>query len=380
MQPKAIGKYEIRRTIGRGGMGIVYEGYDADIDRRVAVKTLLPQLLADDAGDFLERFKREAQAAARCMHPNIVAVLEYGQHEGNPFIVMEYVDGRQLEDILGRQSLSLKQSLLIAGDVLKALHAANQSGITHRDVKPANIMVLANGHAKLADFGIARLDMNTALTQVGMVVGTPKYMAPEQATGLAADHRSDLFSLTLILVELLQQATLPAGTPVSHLQPPPSLPPGIKLDTSAPMPSAFLPLIADGMHPDIDRRVPSARVYVERLRSAIQNLTEPPEALRLEPDRTVISAPDPDSFAPTDSTTGLFEESSMETGVVSAISSDRLEAITVDLGKHLKDDPRPIVKNHTDTAISYAEFILGLADEIPKARGRRKFTSRWLQD
>ena len=381
MQPQKIGKYEIRRTIGRGGMGVVYEGYDPDIDRRVAVKTLLPQLLVDDTAiDFLERFRREARAAARCLHPNIVTVLEYGQHADSPFIVMEYVDGWQLEEVLGREELTLKQALVIAGDVLKALHAAAQSGITHRDVKPANVMVLANGHAKLADFGIARLNINTALTQVGMVVGTPKYMAPEQAAGLAADHRSDLFSLTLILVELLQRARLPTGTPTGYPTPPSALPPGINLDTSMPVPMAFLPLVTDGLQPDPDRRVSSARAYVEQLQSAIRNLADPPARVGLDSEKTVIHPATPQAFGTTDAAIMPLYEADLDTGIVSGIRSDRLQAITEDLGGYLKTDPRPVVKSHTNTALSYAELILGLADEIPKARARRKFTSRWLKD
>ncbi|NJM11025.1 MAG: serine/threonine protein kinase [Synechococcaceae cyanobacterium SM1_2_3] len=204
-RPERIGRYRLVSVLGRGAMGVVYLGYDEAIDRQVAIKTIHRRLLAsDDGAEWLERFRREVRAAGRCLHPNIVTIFEYGEEEGVPYIVMEYVQGHELRDYLKeRQPLPPANAIAVIVQVLQALGHAHANGIVHRDIKPANIILLADNQVKVTDFGIARMEAGTGMTQVGMMVGTPGYMSPEQFQGKEADRRSDLFAVGVVLFELL---------------------------------------------------------------------------------------------------------------------------------------------------------------------------------
>ena len=203
--PPRIGRYRIRGLLGRGAMGVVYLGHDTVIDRPVAIKTIHRRLLQGEEGsEWLARFQREVRAAGRCLHPNIVTVFEYGEEESAPYIVMEYVQGRELRDYLKeRKPLPLTTAVAVILQVLRALGHAHASGVVHRDIKPGNIILLADGQVKVADFGIARLETGIGLTQNGMVVGTPGYMAPEQFRGEETDPRTDLYAAAVVLFELL---------------------------------------------------------------------------------------------------------------------------------------------------------------------------------
>ena len=206
--PQKLGKYEIRRELGSGAMGVVYEGWDPGIARRVAIKTVKrDQLDRAEAGEILARFQREAQAAGRLSHPNIVAIYEYGEEAGaegsTAFIAMEFIEGRELKDHFDAdERFPLPEIGRIMGQLLAALGHAHQHGIVHRDIKPANIILLKDGTVKVADFGIARIESSN-LTQAGAVLGTPAYMSPEQFMGQTVDGRSDLFSAAVILYQFL---------------------------------------------------------------------------------------------------------------------------------------------------------------------------------
>ena len=202
--PKSIDKYNILTILGHGAMGIVYKGYDQEIDRHVAIKVLHPHLITGEMGDeYVERFKHEVKAAAKCLHQNIVTIFNCGETSGTPYMVMEYVQGIDLREILkSRQQFTLTQTIGMICHVLDALFAAHEMGIVHRDIKPANILLLDNGTVKVTDFGVARID-DSDLTQVGDVIGTPSYMSPEAKAGALVDHRSDLYSVALVLLELL---------------------------------------------------------------------------------------------------------------------------------------------------------------------------------
>jgi eukaryotic-like serine/threonine-protein kinase len=203
--PARLGKYEILRELGQGAMGIVYAGRDPIIDRQVAIKTLKrEQIERSEADEVIARFKREAQAAGRLNHPNVVAIYEYGEEaDGTAFIAMEFVQGRELKEVFDAdERVSLPMVGRIMGQLLAALEHAHRNGVTHRDIKPANIIMLADGTVKVADFGVARLESSN-LTQAGTVMGTPSYMSPEQWTGQTVDGRSDLFSAGVVLYQLL---------------------------------------------------------------------------------------------------------------------------------------------------------------------------------
>jgi serine/threonine protein kinase len=198
---KQIGRYVIKGRIGRGGMGMVYRGLDEALEREVAVKTLTAEGLLDE--DSKRRFEVEAKAAAKLQHPNIVVVYERGEDRGVPFIAMELLPGTDLEALLrSGEELLLAEKLQIVIQVCRGLAYAHARSIVHRDIKPSNIRLLDDGTVKIMDFGIAKLE-GTHLTRTGMVVGTVHYMSPEQVRGQKLDGRSDVFSLGVILYELL---------------------------------------------------------------------------------------------------------------------------------------------------------------------------------
>ena len=199
------GRYELLRRIARGGMADVYLARDASLDRQVAVKVLFPEFANDPS--FVERFRREAKAAANLNHPNIVGIYDWGQEQGTYYIVMEYVVGRSMADVLRSTGpLSPDRAAEIASDVAEALSSAHSAGLVHRDVKLGNIIVSDDGQVKVADFGIATALAQRAgdnLTHIGSVMGTATYFSPEQARGKALDGRSDLYSLGVVLYEMI---------------------------------------------------------------------------------------------------------------------------------------------------------------------------------
>jgi serine/threonine-protein kinase len=201
---RSIGRYRIEALLGTGAMGEVYRAHDPAIDRLVAIKVVRPELVAGSGGEqLLERFRREARAAGRRSHPNIVAIWDFGDDNGTPFLVMELVEGQSLDQIVKSfGSLEPRRSVAIIIQVLSALGFAHGNGIVHRDIKPSNIMILPGDQVKVADFGIARLDASE-FTIVGDLLGTPAYMAPEQLSGGPIDHRTDLFATGVILFEML---------------------------------------------------------------------------------------------------------------------------------------------------------------------------------
>jgi serine/threonine protein kinase len=205
-ETKRLGRYEIVAELGRGAMGVVYKARDPQIDRLVAVKTVsLSGQEPDAEKEFRMRFMHEAQAAGRLHHPGIVAIFDVGENpeNRNPYIVMEYVAGEPLNRILAREKkLPLETALQLAEKVADALDYAHAQGVIHRDIKPANILVTNDGQPKIADFGIAKLNL-AHFTLPGRVLGTPAYMAPEQLSGEASDGRSDLFSLGVILYAMV---------------------------------------------------------------------------------------------------------------------------------------------------------------------------------
>jgi hypothetical protein len=208
-----LGKYDIRAEIGKGGMGVVHLGYDPLLDRKVAIKVLAPHLVWEPG--FIERFLREARAAARLKHAGIVTIYDVGQEANWYYIVMEYLEGQTLAQVIhGRGALPVDQTVTILRRLAEALDYAHQCGLVHRDVKPGNIIVHPSGQVTLTDFGVARAAQETRLTTTGALIGTPKYMSPEQARGEVADHRTDIYSLGVVAYEMLcGRAPFEATTP-----------------------------------------------------------------------------------------------------------------------------------------------------------------------
>lgn len=216
---QALGRYHILEPLGEGGMAVVYKAFDTRLERKVAIKVILPY--RSHAEGFLKRFQREARALASLAHPNILKIFDFGEHDGLPYLVMEYLPGGTLRQKLSGQSLPWAESARLLAKVARALEAAHKQGIIHRDVKPSNILLTESGEPLLADFGIAKLvesDESTAdLTGSGVGIGTPEYMAPEQGIG-QVDERSDVYALGVVFYEMVTgRKPYTATTPMAVL-------------------------------------------------------------------------------------------------------------------------------------------------------------------
>lgn len=198
-----IGRYEVLEELGQGAMGTVYRARDPLIERTVAIKTVSILLLQQEGADAESRFLREAQSAGRLSHPNIVTIYDVGEADGLAYIAMEYLTGMTLRDVINKGQIPLELALDTAVQMAEALAFAHEHGVIHRDIKPANVVVTGQrGHVKLTDFGIAHL-VNSNHTKTGQMLGSPRYMSPEQAMGREIDGRSDIFSLGAVLYEML---------------------------------------------------------------------------------------------------------------------------------------------------------------------------------
>jgi predicted Ser/Thr protein kinase len=278
---RTIGKYRIVQEIGRGGMGVVYAGHQTELDRPVAIKVLAPHLAWEKT--FVDRFLHEARMAAKLNHPHIVTIYDVGQQDGIYFLVMRLVEGKPLKDIIAQEgALPLARTAGILSQLAEALDYAHSPGVIHRDVKPGNVLLERGDQVTLTDFGIARAAEGTRLTATGIALGTPEYMSPEQALGQPTDARTDVYSLGIVLYEMLT-ARVPfhADTPLATLmqqaqtQPPrprtvvPSMPPEVEeviLKTLSKQPDARYATAGEFSH-TLDRIV--RRAQDERLRHQI---------------------------------------------------------------------------------------------------------------
>jgi serine/threonine protein kinase len=443
--PHDIGKYQIKSSLGEGAMGVVYEGFDPDIERRVAIKILHPHLINEKHGDeFLERFKREAISAARCTHPNVVMVLEYGQDGDMPFIVMEFVEGASLHELIrDRRAISLNKTLSIVSQLLKALNAAHQLKIVHRDIKTANVMIMKDGGSvKLADFGIARLAESPELTMTGAIVGTPKYMAPEQMFGLKVDSRADLFSVAMVFLDLLALMPKSPAVPRSSLPEIVNLPPNNRIDYSILYPTALIPVLQKALSVIQNDRYQSAREFVQGIKdvlpklkaataaasndatAVVQKSTQPPSKNQDELDsmtnllvdyvgpiaKSIMVAHDRDNTPANELATMISREipepeereeflkrwevisgtridatqiSSPETKTTiteaRSFDDDMLKKIGEDYAGYIGPLAARLVRHHAGTSGSLEQLVESLATEIPDIKDREKFKNQWLR-
>lgn len=200
---KQIGRYRITGELGRGAMGLVYRAEDPALGRTVALKTIALSDDEPDRDEYRKRFLQEGKAAGRLTHPHIVTVHDFGEEKDIAYMAMELLKGTELRTRIQEGAIPVIDAVDIAAQVAEGLGFAHEHGVVHRDVKPSNIMLLARGQAKIMDFGIARMRASDHKTSTGVVLGTPKYMSPEQVAGLPVDHRSDIFSLGIVLYEML---------------------------------------------------------------------------------------------------------------------------------------------------------------------------------
>jgi serine/threonine-protein kinase len=272
-----IGRYDILDEIGEGAMGTVYRARDPLIERAVAIKTVSIEQLRREGPDAESRFLREAQSAGRLSHPNIVTIYDVGESEGLAYIAMEHLSGATLRDIMNRGPLPLDLALDTAMQMAEALAFAHEHGVIHRDIKPANVVLTGkHGRVKLTDFGIAHL-VNSDHTQIGQMLGSPRYMSPEQAMGREVDGRSDIFSLGAVLYEMLTGHYAFDGD---------SLPTIVyRVIHESPEPAASLcHQLPDGLPGLLDRMLdknPSVRPDARTLIKALQNLAQAPATSRV---------------------------------------------------------------------------------------------------
>lgn len=276
--PQQLGKYRVTAVLGEGAMGVVYKGFDPDIQRTVALKTIRQQLDADDdsPGSPASRFRNEAQAAGRLMHPGIVGVYDFGRDQQIAYIAMEYVEGRSLASYLASKLRFTDTDIPgIMSQLLDALGHAHDKGVWHRDVKPSNIIMTTAGRLKVADFGIARIESQN-LTQTHYMVGTPSHMAPEQFLGKPMDRRVDIYGAGVVLYQLLTGRAPFAGTTealmykvVNDMPEPPSLVEG------ANRPAWFDPIVTRALAKRAEDRFPDAEAFLRALfDGAGQNIDE----------------------------------------------------------------------------------------------------------
>jgi serine/threonine-protein kinase len=210
-RPAQLGRYKITSELGRGAMGVVYKGEDPSLDRTVALKTVILSDEVAERSEYRKRFFLEAKAAGRLSHPQIITVYDFGQEGEIAYMAMEFLKGTELRTRMKDGTISVPEAVHIAEQVAQGLGYAHEHGVVHRDIKPSNIMLLAHDKVKIMDFGIARMRASDHKTSTGLVLGTPKYMSPEQVAGSPVDHRSDIFSLGVVLYEMLTHTKLFTG-------------------------------------------------------------------------------------------------------------------------------------------------------------------------
>ncbi|TML60429.1 MAG: serine/threonine protein kinase [Actinobacteria bacterium] len=267
------GRYELKEVVGHGGMSTVYKAHDSLLERNVALKVLHQQYNEDE--EFVERFKREARSVAQLQHPNIVTVIDRGEEDGRQYIVFEYIDGENLKELVVRKGrLDVRPALEIALEIARGLSFAHESGLVHRDVKPQNVLLNGDGGAKVTDFGIARsLEVERSMTQTGTVLGTSNYIAPEQAGGQPVDAHTDVYSLGIVLYEMLT-GELPfpgdnfVAVAMKHIQEPsPSV-----LDTRGDVPLRVAEMIDRALEKDPGQRFPTMDAFADEIEANLDEL------------------------------------------------------------------------------------------------------------
>jgi eukaryotic-like serine/threonine-protein kinase len=357
--PKSIGKYTVTRPLGKGAMGMVYEGFDPVIERRVAIKTILAENLDSlELEEAVARFKREAQAGGRLQHPGIVGVYEYGNDADMGFIVMEYVDGRELKRIISDgHKFEMIEIFEIMKQLLSALDYSHKQGVVHRDIKPANLMLQPGPKVKVMDFGIARLE-SSSLTQVGTVVGTPTHMSPEQLMGLPADGRADLWSSGVILYELLTGvspflAETPAQVMHKVLQGEPHKPTAL----NPAIPAGFDNIITRALAKKPEERFQTAREFQATLLAALQGKPVSATAVNrsMDPTRTLSHAE-----------AARNEATRIQPPVqVLSLPPEVLAQIEGSLSRHIGPLARILIQRGQEQAKTVDELFRLLADNIP---------------
>ena len=340
--PATIGRYQIRELLGHGGMGVLYLAFDPAIDRPVAVKVLRAH-----TEELYHRFTREARSAGRLQHPNIVTVYDVGEHDGQPFIAMEYIAGQTLAQVIAEGSaLSLTRKLELLEELCDGLAYAHRAGIVHRDIKPSNLMINRDGLLKILDFGIARV-ADSGHTQAGAMIGTPNYMSPEQVRGQGIDLRSDVFAVGLVFYELLSyRQAFPGDSPFTVVQ-------QILTDEPAPL-STVLPGLATGIVRIVDRALEKApeRRYqdLDLMRKDVGRARESLSGASLE-DTAIITLPHREADSAGPASHPGSPKASRRTPLREELARRKTEQIE----EHLRHAETALAAGHLEEALEAAE-------------------------
>ncbi len=378
--PERLGKYQITGVLGEGAMGVVYRGFDPDIRRVVALKTIRRQLGEGGpaAAQSAARFRNEAQAAGRLMHPGIVGVYDFGDDGRVAYIAMEYVEGHTLGQYISQRVRFTEADVAsLALQLAEALAHAHEHGVIHRDIKPSNVIMTKTGRIKIADFGIARTD-NTGLTMANSVLGTPMYMAPEQFMGRPIDHRVDLYASGVVLYQLVAGRTPFVGPPealmykVVNEQP---LPPSVA--EGAPHGPRFDAVVLKALAKDPAQRHVSAAALREAVVAAMG--AQPPAAVAPE---AVFALPMPTEYAPTERISPpATQGSGLSHGAPTHTAPTHwnpvlLAQVEASLARHVGPLASVLVRRAARECMDLPQLQARLAEQITNAAARDAFLGR----
>jgi len=389
---RKFGAYEVLDVLGAGGMGRVYRARNVTLDRIVALKTLAPQFSAD--GGFVQRFLKEARAAARLNHPNIVQIYDFGCEEGTYFLAMEYVDGPSLRALLGKARFNEHDAVLLVRHAVAALGVAHAQGIVHRDIKPDNLMLTARrDRLKLVDLGIAkRIDEEQVLTQTGQAVGTPQYISPEQIRGARdIDARADIYSLGATFFQLVTGHAPYEGTSGAMIM-------SMHLTHPLPDPRTYVPELSDGicrvlrkmMAKDREERYRDVHALdrdlyklqigetpepSEPTASAIATFVSDAEPPRSAPPPPAPRGPEPSRGAadPRAHAPAPAASAAPAATPAPAFREEDLHFVEVELARQIGPLAKVLVKRAARTAPNLVALGATLAENIPEEEGRRAF-------
>jgi len=365
--PKTVGKYQIDSVLGQGAMGVVYKGHDPDIDRVVAIKTLHTHLMGtDERASWLERFAREAKAAGRVLHGNLVTIFDYLEQDEQPYLVMEFIESETIEDRIARRPLpNLQEFGSIMTQMLAGLDAIHAAGIVHRDVKPANALLLPDGRVKLADFGVAKVEALGA-THGGMI-GTPDYMSPEQFMGETAGHRADIFGAGVIMFELLTSRKPFESGSLGELTQKVLSGQVLNLRELAPgLPEALYALSAQTLMADPQQRTPDARAFANGIHEALRNVDS---AAMNDTDRTIVMTSNQQPAAalsqtmaaqmPKSALARIEELLTTQIGPIAKVLVKRVSGATTDTGQLINQLAAEIGPEHREAFKAAVQAHLG---------------------
>lgn len=377
-----IGKYRIDGELGTGAMGVVYKAFDLNIERVVALKTVRTELFRDiqETNDLLARFKNEAQASGRLSHPNIVAIYDFGEAEKIAYLVMEYVKGTSLSAVLVQEKpTDIDVTISFMSQLLHALGYAHKQGVVHRDIKPANLIITHDAQVKITDFGIARIESST-LTQFGSVIGTPRYMSPEQFRGEIVDGRTDVFAAGVILYRLLtgrEPFDGSAAIVMHQILNEPALNPS---DVNSDIAYEFNEVIQKALAKSPNERYASAQDFLAALEAAYRTsrlrLGESPE---VNDDRTILSYQrtlTESRIIAGKNPIPTYVQGSINSASINTVSPWKIDIqpqLQIILAKHVGPMARVLLKNAMTNASNLNEVFNALTPHIPTEKGKSDF-------